>query len=338
MLDLWKRLVSWRKLISLKKENDISTLKRIDVLDTHLDSDNLGDEIINYYCYNILKELNIDIDKKVPTHRNFNAKLREGRLKLVTGTNILGPRSLNKNSLWKIPDDIHNIVNAGLLGAGWVTYEDRTPRYTQLFLNKILSDSFVHSVRDSYTLNKMKTICPNKRVVNTACPTMWNLTKTHCDKIPVKKSNRVVTTITDYNQNEMDWKMIDILIDNYQDVYVWLQGDKDLKYLQNYPKFNLLKIIPNEFSEYNNFLEDNHVDYVGTRLHAGIHALNKYKRTIIISIDNRALDISKDTNLPIIKREDITSKLSTIINGNMHTEINLPVKNIKLWKNQFINF
>ena len=65
MLDLWKRLVSWRKLISLKKENDISTLKRIDVLDTHLDSDNLGDEIINYYCYNILKELNIDIDKKV---------------------------------------------------------------------------------------------------------------------------------------------------------------------------------------------------------------------------------------------------------------------------------
>ena len=48
MLDLWKRLVSWRKLISLKKENDISTLKRIDVLDTHLDSDNLGDEIINY--------------------------------------------------------------------------------------------------------------------------------------------------------------------------------------------------------------------------------------------------------------------------------------------------
>lgn len=337
MINLKKRLLAWEKILKMNSEENIENLKKIDILDTHLESDNLGDEIINFYCSNILNDLNITIDHRVPTHQKFSINLHSYVLKLITGTNILGPRSLSENSLWKVPDDINNLVNTGLMGVGWATYEKRTPLYTKMFLNKVLSDSFIHSVRDSYTLEKMKAICPNKKVLNTACPTMWELTEDYCKNIPQKKSNNVVTTITDYNESIIDWKMLDILLESYDNVYVWIQGKRDLSYLHNYSKFNSLKIIKNNLNDYTEFLKNNNVDYIGTRLHAGIHAMNLKKRSLIVSIDNRALEISKDTNLPIILRNDIPTILNSKINTDFSTEIKLPMENINKWKKQFIS-
>ena len=48
-------------------------------------------------------------------------------------------------------------------------------------------------------------------------------------------------------------------------------------------------------------------DYVGTRLHAGILALNYRKRTLIIAVDNRAAEMKTDINLPVIARGDLES-------------------------------
>ena len=77
------------------------------------------------------------------------------------------------------------------------------------------------------------------------------------------------------------------------------------------------------------------VDYVGTRLHAGIRALSKGHRTIVISIDNRAKNIGKDTGLPTIEREDIEVLLQDKINSEFATNIHMPINNIKQWKKQF---
>jgi hypothetical protein len=63
---------------------------------------------------------------------------------------------------------------------------------------------------------------------------------------------------------------------------------------------------------------------------------HKYKRrTIIIGIDNRAIEMKKDFNLPIVEEKDISS-LEALINSDFNTEINIPVKNIEIWKNQFL--
>jgi len=59
------------------------------------------------------------------------------------------------------------------------------------------------------------------------------------------------------------------------------------------------------------------------------------RRTIIIGIDNRAVELARDFNLPVIKREEI-KRLSDRINSIFKTIVSLPVENIEKWRNQFI--
>lgn len=96
-----------------------------------------------------------------------------------------------------------------------------------------------------------------------------------------------------------------------------------------------IKIIDASLSQYDSILKKDNVEYVGTRLHAGIRALNFGKRTIIIAVDNRAIEIARDTNLNIILRDEVDRCLNNQINSNFKTEILLPEENINLWKSQF---
>jgi hypothetical protein len=76
------------------------------------------------------------------------------------------------------------------------------------------------------------------------------------------------------------------------------------------------------------------IDYLGTRLHAGIRALQNKKRTLILAVDNRAIEISKDTNLPVVPRNDWES-ITSWIESAYETRIRLPWSNIDKWKSQF---
>ena len=113
-----------------------------------------------------------------------------------------------------------------------------------------------------------------------------------------------------------------------------MQGDGDKEYLNKLGYSDKVIIIDNNLKAYDNVLENKNVDYVGTRLHAGIRALSYKRRSLIISIDNRAECIASDTGLPILKRKDIC-ELKDIITGKIQTAIKLPVKNIETWKAQF---
>ena len=79
-------------------------------------------------------------------------------------------------------------------------------------------------------------------------------------------------------------------------------------------------------------LEQEKIDYVGSRLHGGIHALNHGKRTIIISVDNRASDMREDLNLPVISIYDVKEKLNSMINDSWETEIKINQSVIDSWK------
>lgn len=62
--------------------------------------------------------------------------------------------------------------------------------------------------------------------------------------------------------------------------------------------------------------------------------MQKKRRSIIISIDNRAEEMAKDYNINIIERDNI-NELEKLINSNIETKINLPIENINKWINQF---
>ena len=175
-------------------------------------------------------------------------------------------------------------------------------------------------------------------VLNTACPTMWGLTDDKCAQIPTHKAERVVTTLTDYRSSpEQDAQMLTMLQKHYREVYVWLQAVEDyacLRQMNARVTQNLHLIQPN-LRDYTALLASGGIDYVGTRLHGGIHAMNMGCRSLILAVDNRASEIAKDTNLPVLPRGGNLDVLEERICSAWETQIDLPTTAIRQWKNQF---
>lgn len=322
------------------KNTNVNMKKSYIIFDTSIGSENLGDQIINDYCNKIFDDLEIHPLARITTHQFPSTEeenlINPDSVKIITGTNILSSK-MSKTSIWHRPSKFKLQDNCCLMGAGWLTYDGSIDYFTKRFFNDCLSKELLHSVRDSYTLTKLKE-AGITNVVNTACPTMWNLTKEFCKQIPESKEKMVISTITDYNRNEeMDWFMLDTLLKLYDKVFIWIQGSNDLDYLKTYPRFHQLITVPNTLNAYDEILKNNQLDYVGTRLHAGIRALNYKKRSLVIAIDHRAIEIAKDTNIPIVLRAELKEKLEQFIESDYETNIELPIENINQWKKQFKN-
>lgn len=324
-------------------------MKKIIFFNTEISSLNIGDKIIMESCYRSLKKLFKDsffVD--IPTHIILNKKdfwiMEENKYMFVCGTNLLrGMKLFSFKNQWKIgclflryllKKKINNVV---LVGVGWTSYKyARISFLEKIFLRKLLINGHIHSVRDEYTKCKLNEI-GIKNVINTGCITTWDLTKEHCRSIPTKKNEKVIVTLTDYDKNyEKDKLLFEIIDKNYKKIYFWPQGVGDIKYINDLLKNNNInyEIISPNYESYCEFLKNNECDYIGTRLHGGIKALQMLKRTIIIGIDNRALEMKKN-NLPVIARDKIKMELEAKINSNFITEINILEQEIKEWKKQF---
>lgn len=302
---------------------------------------NMGDYIIYDSIEKQLSELfknafNVDVSTHLPISYIFSNLLKEADYKFVCGTNLLMGKLNGIFRQWDI-----NILNAKklgpaiLIGAGWWQYNNDLNYYTKKVYERILSRDYFHSVRDQYTKNKLEKM-GFKNVICTACPTMWALTPEHCAGIPKEKSARVVTTVTDYNIDVLkDEEMLKMLLENYDEVNVWIQGIGDYEYLKLLKNYDRVKLIPPSLEEYDKVLESGNIEYVGSRLHGGIRALQHKLRTVIIAVDNRAKEIQTSFNINVLERENI-SDLSGIINNSLETEINIPTDEIKRWKSQFI--
>lgn len=315
--------------------------KKILIFDTSIASKNLGDQIImdsvkreikalfpDSYCLNTSTH---DVIGKASYRLNKLANLS-----FVGGTNLLSSNMHHYNQ-WKINlFDAFFLGGIVLLGVGWWQYQKAPNFYTKYLLNKVLHKEKLHSVRDDFTAKQLGRI-GIKNVITTGCPTMWQLSKSHCADIPKKKADAVIFTLTDYNKDDvLDKQFISILKKCYQKLFFWPQGTDDLIYLNKIEKINDIKIIPSSLDNYDKILSDTsfHIDFVGTRLHAGIRALQNKRRTIIIGIDNRAFEKSKKFNLKVIERKDLAS-LEKTINSDFSTDISLPLNEINLWKAQF---
>lgn len=111
-------------------------------------------------------------------------------------------------------------------------------------------------------------------------------------------------------------------------------GNGDYDYLKKLGLIKEVNIIEPTLKAYDELLEKTDIDFVGTRLHGGIRAMQKCRRAIIISIDNRAKEMSKNYNIKIVERDNMEN-LEKVINSEFNTIINLPEDNIKKWKEQF---
>jgi hypothetical protein len=261
---------------------------------------------------------------------------KDSKYSYLGGTNILSSNMLRYKQ-WNINfTDSFLLKNIILLGVGWWQYQDNPDFYTKFILKNVLEKKFNHSVRDGYTEDKLNSI-GMFNVLNTGCPTMWRLTDYHCKEIPVSKGDDVVFTLTDYNKSEKyDISFINILLKYYRNIYFWPQGSGDLDYFRSLSVKNINVISPN-LNAYDEVLSSNQsLDYVGTRLHGGVRALQKRRRSLILTIDNRAHEIALNTRLPVVARSN-REQIENWIISSASTSIKMPWSNIELWKNQFLD-
>lgn len=327
-------------------------MKKILLFDTSIATLNMGDEVIMYSIKENLKEFfkkNYCIN--MPTHTlNFawyQNKFLKNRLysynnvdyKFVCGTNLLYTNMLRPLPGWNI--NIFNteiVKDSVLLGVGSGVNSNRINLYTKLLYKRVLSKEYYHSTRDEKTKIFLEKL--GFKAVNTGCPTLWGLTKEHCLKIPKSKAEDVIFTLTNYDyvrDEKNDKKMIQILRKNYKNIYFWPQSMEDLDYLKELNEENGINIVSPNLENYKSILEKD-IDYIGSRLHGGIYALQNKKRTIILAIDYRAREMKKTYSIPCIERVCVESDLERMINSEFSTEIKgLDFKKINFWKSQFEN-
>lgn len=333
------KMVCWMADVKLHPGNERQDEDSLILFDPAIGSLNMGDSIIQYYCNQALRDVMAGRKIcRVPTHSLPEADqmkcLRQGETKIVCGTNLMTPH-FEEFSNWKMPENLTGYRDIVTLGVGWGYYCDTISETSRFVYNTILSRNKLHSVRDGYTEKKFREIGITN-VVNTGCPTLWGLTPEHCANIPTGKAGSVITTLTDYDRDpERDRRMIEILKANYDEVFVWIQGTEDLGYLESLVDTQTVCVIPQNLEAYTSALKMGNVDYVGTRLHAGIHAMNLGVRTVILAVDNRAIEMGRDFNLPVIRREELEEKLQERICGSWNTQIEIPVDSIVKWKKQF---
>jgi glycosyltransferase involved in cell wall biosynthesis len=312
--------------------------KQIMLFDTSVSSRNIGDQIIMESIKPLLRlAFPKSIFVNVPTHEYTGTEalklIENSEHSFVCGTNLLASH-VNDYKQWKLQGtDAFLLSGLTLLGVGWWQYQQPPNAYTQFLYRRILSNTTLHSVRDEYTKKQLAS-AGITNVLNTCCPTTWWLTPRHLARIPKEKRDIVVFTFTDYAKNhQVDGAIIDELTRRYREVYCWLQGANDYEYAQSFSSASIKYIAPT-LEAYTEFLEATDCDYVGTRLHGGIRALQAGRRALILAVDNRASEISHDVGLPVIARDDIDALKGSLDRG-WDLDIHVPFSDVNAWIRQF---
>lgn len=258
----------------------------------------------------------------------------EAKYKFICGSNLLWRRMLIPRPTFNInPFNCMPYEGSILLGVGSDSGSKSLDGYTKRLYRKILSREFIHSTRD----NKTKAIVESLglRAINTGCPTMWGFTPNFCESIPLQKADNVVFTLTDYSRDpQHDKEMIRTLKHRYDKVYMWLQGAFDEEYLDQLDERNGVSLVAPSLRAFADVLNTESIEYVGTRLHAGMYALQHRCRTVIVIVDNRVRSIRETYGINCIEREDIGG-LDEMISADIPTCMKIDEAAIDLWRGQF---
>ncbi len=322
-------------------------MKSILLFDTGVATLNTGDEIINVSIKKNWPELfEENYIMTFPTHtptfyRWQNVLMKKNQiyanadLKFLCGTNILYTNMFRPEPAWNLFMGNTSIAKDTIcIGAGIGINSKKTTGYTKRLFKKVLSQDYIHSVRDEKTKCFLEEM--GFKAWNTGCPTLWGLTPEFCANIPTKKSSRVVFTLTSYEADKRrDQEMINILNRCYDELFYWPQSLSDFNYIKQFDGIKNITVVAPNLIAYDKVLSQD-IDYVGNRLHGGIFAMQHHCRTIIISIDYRAKEMAASYTFKCIDRNNI-DKLESIIESEWNTEITgLDFEKIIKWKRQFV--
>jgi polysaccharide pyruvyl transferase WcaK-like protein len=317
-------------------------MRLLTIMDTSVASSNLGDQIIMEAVRSELAALFPEPDLHtfdVATHqwmdRRHRALVRGSELALVGGTNLLSSRMWHR-PIWRVgPFDALAGLEVVLMGCGWYQYQHRPDPYSRWLLRGLLSPRHLHAVRDSHTERMLRALGIPK-VVNTGCPTLWPLTPEHCARVPAEKAPAVVTALNSYpglRDPQADRHLLDLLRRHYREVHCWVQTFGDHDYARGLG--GDLHLLGPSVRALDEALEsDRPLDFVGPRLHAGIRALQKGRRTIIVEIDNRAREMGRDFGLPTVPRHAL-DRLERAVLEPLPVRIEPPWAEIERWRAQF---
>lgn len=305
---------------------------------------NLGDLIIRDACDRVWRELFPGVTPmRVATHDYPSpeqlAAAAEADLVVVAGTNLLSSDLLRYDQ-WKLsPDPLDYAdppcLDAVLCGVGWWQYQGRPDLVTRHYYRRLLHPHCPQSVRDDYSVGQLAA-CGLTAIRNTSCPTLWGLDGLETAR--VSGNRRCLFCLTDYAPNpEADDRLVRQLARLYPDGLVFFpQGDHDLEYAASLSTFadlaDHIEFLPHVHESFLSLLErGQELDYVGTRLHAGAWCLEHRLPSLILAVDNRAAEISRDTGLPVVARGD-EAALARWHAGQTRGVIRLPLEDIAAWK------
>lgn len=315
-----------------------------------LESKNLGDLIISESILKILEELFPSKQiLRISTHAVIDPKNRHlinsSYLAFIGGTNLITSdvrkcyrqfRVRSGKLVWLYPG-IQRLV---LFGCGWgYGYGEKMHYKASFFYRRILHPDFVHSLRDQYSTDKLAQE-GGIQTINTSCPTTWSIRS--FIKTSVNFKDTCLFTLTDHKTDLLaDNELLKIIIRHFSKIIFYPQGYFDIEYLQTLPAYkenkNRVGLLPHSYQLFKEFITTNSLTYIGTRLHAGIKCMENNHKSIIVAIDNRAKEMSKDIFLPICVRGEYTVLNEWLMGREIFNNgIVLPHSNIAAWKNQFL--
>ncbi len=311
------------------------------VFDPAIATRNAGDEIISDAVRHQLRRVLPDaFQAMVPTHERIGARTRrfskQARHRIIGGSNILTAHMMLDRQRRLRPWDVPFVNDLICLGVGWRNYGQSRSWISDVMLRAVLSKTGLHSTRDEHTRQELLARGV-RNVVNTACVTMWDLELDALAALPPQKAHRVITTLNIGRKSRGDIEMLQLLCEEYDEVFIWPQGIDDEPYIAEVvalmPK---IRPIGPTLAAYDELLASAEpLDFVGNRLHAGIRALQHKRRALILSVDNRASEIARDTNLPVVSLADGVERARARLRAPEPIAIKLPYETIAEWRGQF---
>jgi hypothetical protein len=184
-------------------------------------------------------------------------------------------------------------------------------------------------VRDQYTAGKLAALGFN--VSFTSCTSTWGLP---ADLIQNYRATEAVVTVTDYGKSAaQDRAWIESLSRHYERLVLVPMGPGDEAYFRGELDMRHLRIGKVGLAGLREELPGRH--YVGTRLHAGIFALQYGVPSLILAIDNRSIELCGDINLPHVSRSVAAAGGTPPVLDHFPRSIALPKGAIQNWLNQW---
>lgn len=307
---------------------------KIVVFDPAVENVNAGDEIISSAVQAIPHLHEGDVER-LTTHRLLRKSERDlvsdADLLVLSGTNAISSR-MEKFGQWLIDPDLARRMRNKLmlLGVGWWQYQGPPSLYTRNLLNFILTDQVPHSTRDSYTHDRISAL--GKRSMMTGCPTMWNL-PSDCQR-PLTGSGRAVITVTDYKRMDpdIDRRWISVVKEHYSEVDIVGMGPGDRSHFEGLG-IDSVAWKGQGTADLEAALQG--ADFIGTRLHAGVKALQNGRPTLILAVDNRAKEISKSTGLNVTDRADTLAIHRGVTGETVPPALFMDQESIQLWRSLY---